>query len=78
MVLLPRARRQPLRSTTPPLSPTLESAYRRRWMETIQTRHALDPYNQPRVAAVPIDLLSRDIQQHLIRSAEHSELTAEF
>ena len=78
LVLLPRARRQPLRSITPPLSPTSESTYRRRWMETIQMRHALDPFSQPRVAAVPIDLLASDIQQHLIRSAEHSELTAEF
>ena len=78
MVLLPRARRQPLRSITPPLSPTSELVHRRRWLKTIQIRQALDPYNQPRVAAVPIDLLSPEVHQHLVRSAEHSELTAQF
>ena len=75
-ILVPRARRQPLRSTTPPVSPTSHATRHRQWLQAIQMRCAMDPFTQPQVRVVPVDDIPEDARRHLVRSDEHSSLTA--
>ena len=75
-ILVPRARRQPLRSTTPPVSPTSQATRHRQWLQAIQLRCAIDPFTQPQVRVVPVDDIPEDARRHLVRSDEHSSLTA--